>query len=243
MPRSVNKTQSKWFINKHRASKIIDMFETYHASTARETVTGSAAASSTLKTGRPARFIAKEKGIFDIHVIDIYLTSARSNMWVFGTGFVANICNSQQDLRNMRYLERNKVTMHVGNGQRVDVVTEGTLHLRLPSGMILVFNICYYVPALSMDIISGSRLLQDGYHFESITNGCSISKDGVFYVHAPDRDGLYILDLVTHINSVDVKRCKHGDDNATNIWHCRLGHIGVKHMKKLHQDVLLDSLD
>jgi hypothetical protein len=92
--------------------------------------------------------------------------------------------------------------MHVGNGQRVDVMTEGTLHLRLPSGMILVF-----------------------------------------YVHAPDRDGLCILDLVTHINSVDVKRCKHGNDNATNIWHCRLGHIGVKRMKKLHQDVLLDSLD
>jgi hypothetical protein len=133
--------------------------------------------------------------------------------------------------------------MHVGNGQRVDVMTEGTLHLRLPSGMILVLNISYYVPALSMDIISGSRLSRDGYHFESIINGYSISKDGVFYVHAPDRDGLYILDLVTHINSVDVKRCKHGNDNATNIWHCRLGHIGVKRMKKLHQDVLLDSLD
>jgi hypothetical protein len=51
------------------------------------------------------------------------------------------------------------------------------------------------------------------------------------------------LDLVTHINSVDVKRCKHGDDNATNIWHCHLGHIGVKHMNELHKDGLLDSLD
>jgi hypothetical protein len=29
MPRSVNKTQSKWCINKHGASKIIDTFETY----------------------------------------------------------------------------------------------------------------------------------------------------------------------------------------------------------------------
>jgi hypothetical protein len=70
-----------------------------------------------------------------------------------------------------------------------------------------------------MNIISGSRLSQDGYHFESVTNSCSISKDGVFYVHAPDCDGLFILDLVTHINNMDVKRCKHGNDNATNIWH------------------------
>jgi hypothetical protein len=28
-----NKTQSKWCINKHGASKIIDTFETYHRST------------------------------------------------------------------------------------------------------------------------------------------------------------------------------------------------------------------
>jgi hypothetical protein len=79
-----------------------------------------------------------------------------------------------------------------------------------------------------------------------VTNGCSIYKDDIFYVHAPDRDGLYILDLdcnVTHINSVDAKRCKLTDDNAMYMWHCRLGHVGVKSMKKLHKDGLLGSLD
>jgi hypothetical protein len=111
-----------------------------------------------LEDKKAGKVVAKEKGIFDIHVIDIYLTSALSNTWVFDTGSVANICNSQQDLRNKRYLERNEVTMRVGNGQYVDVVAEGTLHLRLPSEMILVLNKYYYVPALSMNIISGSRL-------------------------------------------------------------------------------------
>jgi hypothetical protein len=65
-------------------------------------------------------------------------------------------------------------------------------------------------------------------------------------VHAPVCDGLYILDLdcnVTHINSVDAKRCKLSDDNTTYTWHCRLGHVGVKRMKKLHNDGLLGSLD
>jgi hypothetical protein len=133
--------------------------------------------------------------------------------------------------------------MRVGNGQHVDVVAEGTLHLWLPSGMILVLNNFYYVLALRMNIISGSRLSRDGDHFESITNGYSISKDGVFYVHALVCDGLYVLDLFTYINSVDVKRCKHSDDNATYIWHCRLGYVGLKRMKKLHNDGLLGSLD
>jgi hypothetical protein len=110
-----------------------------------------------LEDKKASKVVARDKSIFDIHVTDIYLTSARSNTWVFDTSSVANICNSQQNLRNKRRLERNEVTMQVGNGQRVDIVAIGTLHLRLPSGMILVLNKCYYLPALSMNIVSGSR--------------------------------------------------------------------------------------
>ena len=39
------------------------------------------------------------------------------------------------------------------------------------------------------------------------------------------------------------KRSKVDNDSATYLWHCRLGHIGVKRMKKLHKDGLLESLD
>ena len=41
-----------------------------------------------------------KKGIFDIHIIDVYLTSARSNPWVFDTCSVAKISNSKQELQN-----------------------------------------------------------------------------------------------------------------------------------------------
>ena len=70
--------------------------------------------------------------------------------------------------------------------------------------------------------------------------------NGVFYVHAPDRSGLFLLDLDcnnSHINSIDAKRCKHNDDSAMYMWHYRRGHIGVKRMKELHKDGLLESLD
>ena len=51
------------------------------------------------------------------------------------------------------------------------------------------------------------------------------------------------LDSSTHVHSVDAKRLKLSDDNTMYMWHCRLGHIGVKRMKKLHADGLLESLD
>ena len=44
---------------------------------------------------------AKEKsGIFDIHVIDVYLTNSHSSASVFDTGYVAHICNAKEELWN-----------------------------------------------------------------------------------------------------------------------------------------------
>ena len=99
------------------------------------------------------------KSIFDIHVIDVYLTNARSSAWVFDTGSVAHICNSKQGLRIKRRLAKDELTMHVGNGSKVDVVAVGMLPLHLPSGLVLDLHNCYLVPALSMNITSGSCLM------------------------------------------------------------------------------------
>ena len=38
------------------------------------------------------------------------------------------------------------------------------------------------------------------------------------------------------------KRCKVNNDSATYLWHCRLGHIGIKRMTKLHKDAFSESL-
>jgi hypothetical protein len=42
---------------------------------------------------------------------------------------------------------------------------------------------------------------------------------------------------------MDAKRCRHSDDNTTYTCHCSLGDVGVKRMKKLHNDGLLGSMD
>ena len=68
----------------------------------------------------------------------------------------------------------------------------------------------------------------------------------IFYGHAPLLSGLFLLNLDrddTHVHNTETKRCKVDNDSATYLWHCRLGHIGVKRMKKLHTDGLLESLD
>ena len=59
-----------------------------------------------------------------------------------------------------------------------------------------------------------------------------------------NENGLLDLDRSdTHIHNIEAKRCKVDIDSVTYLWHCRLGHIDVKRMKKLHADGLLESLD
>ena len=97
-----------------------------------------------------------------------------------------------------------------------------------------------------MNIIFGSCLCRDGNSFKSKNNGCSIYMSNIFYGHAPIVDGLFLMNLDssdTHVHNINAKRCKMNDDNSTYLWHCHLGHIGVKRMKKVHSDGLLELLD
>ena len=62
--------------------------------------------------------------------------------------------------------------------------------------------------------------------------------------HTPNENSLLDLNRSdTHIHNIEAKRCKINNDSATYLWHCRLGHIGVKRMKKLDANGLLESLD
>ena len=51
------------------------------------------------------------KGIFDIHVIDVYFTSVYSNPSVFDTGPVAKSSNSKWELQNKQRLVKGEVMM------------------------------------------------------------------------------------------------------------------------------------
>jgi hypothetical protein len=180
-----------------------------------------------------------------IHINDVYLTGPKNNSWLFDTGSVANICNMLQELQVTRMLAKDEVMMHIGNGARVVVIAVGMLPLHLPSGFILELSNFYFVSVLCKNIISGYRILQDGYSFKSENNGCSIYMNNIFYGHALIVDGLFIMNLESERNvfNVDAKHLNTNDLNSTYLWHCRLGHIEHKHMKKLHQDGLLESLD
>ena len=90
----------------------------------------------------------------------------------------------------------------------------------------------------------GSCLLQYNYSFKSENNCCSVYMNKTSNGHTPNVNGSLNLDSSdTHNHIVETKRYKFNNDSANYLWHFRLGHIGVKRVKKLHDDGLLKSLD
>ena len=80
-------------------------------------------------------------------------------------------------------------------------------------------------------------------HLKLENNCCSVYMNKTFDGHTLNINGLLNLDTTdTHIDNIEAKRCKVNNDSATYLWHFHLGHIGVKHMKKLHKDGFSESL-
>ena len=50
-------------------------------------------------------------------------------------------------------MAKGEVDLRVGNGAKVVALAVGTYELTLPSGLIIQLENCYYVPAISRNII------------------------------------------------------------------------------------------
>ena len=178
----------------------------------------------------------------NIHMIEI--NHASSSIWVFDTGCGSHLCNHLQGLRDVRRLARGDIDLRVGNGAKVAAVSVGTYVLKLPSGFELYLRNCYFVPSLSKNIISVNMLDIDGFSFVIKDNCCTFSLNEMVYGKAVSMNGIYVLDqTTTELYHVNNKRAKIGDKDQTYLWHCRMGHINEKRVKKLIKNGTISPFD
>ncbi|GJT42190.1 zinc finger, CCHC-type containing protein [Tanacetum coccineum] len=86
------------------------------------------------------------------------------------------------------------------------------------------------------------------WSFEPVRRQWDACNYGVFYFNAIQRDGSYEIDMqnlypnVHSIYNVSNKRPKRVLD-STSLWHCHLGYINTKRIKKLQRDGILQPTD
>ena len=183
----------------------------------------------------------KKAGPSGVYIVEINISSRDSLAWVLDTGCVSHICISMQGLKNPRRLAKGDVDLRVGNKARVAALAVGTYEIQLPTGKILELRNCYFVPALSRNLISISALCRTGFIFTFNDYGCSFSfKDELFGTGTLNND-LYFVNTLIEVYNVEqpVKR-KRDDVNETYLWHCRLGHIGETRLSKLYKERLIE---
>ena len=183
---------------------------------------------------------ASTSGMF---MIEINLSTSKSDSWVLDTGSGYHICINMQGLKKSRKLAKGEVDLRVGNRARVVALAVGIYTLSLPSGLILDLKDCYFVPALTKNIISISCLDLDGFTIITKNKSCSLYRADVFYGVGHLTNGLYILDLENPVFNINTKQPKIDDLTNSYLWHCRLGHINEKRINKLYKNGYLGSFE
>ena len=192
-----------------------------------------------------------EKKGMNIYVIfESNLTEVPSNTWWIDSGATVHVSNTMQGFLTTRTILPNERYIMMGNRAKVPVKAVGTFRLVLDSGFNLDLFHSLYVPSISRNLISLSRLDVDGYTF-SIGNKCfSLFKNLSIVGSGTLCDGLYKLKLNNHFAEtlmilhpkVRTKRSLI-TEMSSFLWHKRLGHIFKERIQRLVKDGILENID
>ncbi|KAK4389835.1 Retrovirus-related Pol polyprotein from transposon TNT 1-94 [Sesamum angolense] len=147
-------------------------------------------------------------------------------------------------LERSRNLNRDEVVLKLGDGKAVAAEAVGIVHLAVSDQVRKELKDYYYVPSMIKNIIS--IWLLDNVRFEFMINkSCFyLMKSGSSHLLGKLHNGLYILqqhDLIM------IAQNKHKMDNQENtqIWYARLGHISQDRIRRLidSKSLEIDDLD
>jgi hypothetical protein len=103
----------------------------------------------------------------------LYLCYAKFTWWV-DSGVTTHVANSLPGLSGTRTLQRGVRTIKVANRVQANVEAIGDLSLKLNNGFILRLKEVLYVPSLRRNLISVSKLDDDGIDCHFGNGKCKI---------------------------------------------------------------------
>jgi hypothetical protein len=131
-----------------------------------------------------------------------------------------------QGFLTIQTLNQNESVIIVGNGVKVPVVATGTFRLFLDTDCYLDLFQTLYVPSISRNLVSISKLDLEGYSFSFRNRRFSLFKNSFFVGSASLCDGLYKLNLNSHFaeslltlhHNVGTKRSLI-NESSSYLWH------------------------
>ncbi|RVW56243.1 Retrovirus-related Pol polyprotein from transposon TNT 1-94 [Vitis vinifera] len=178
------------------------------------------------------------------------LAEVPSNTWWIDSGATTHVTNLMQGFLTTRKPKESEKFLYMGNRLKVEVVAVGTYRLLLETGHRMDLLNTFYVPSISRNLVSLSKLDATGYSvlfssgqlslmLNSVTVGSGILCDGLYKISLNHEFAQALITLHSNVGS------KRGliNENSSILWHRRLGHISRERIERLVKEGILQNLD
>ncbi|RVW81914.1 Retrovirus-related Pol polyprotein from transposon TNT 1-94 [Vitis vinifera] len=178
------------------------------------------------------------------------LAEVPSNTWWIDSGATTHVTNLMQGFLTTRKPKESEKFLYMGNRLKVEVVAVGTYRLLLETGHRMDLLNTFYVPSISRNLVSLSKLDATGYSvlfssgqlslmLNSVTIGSGILCDGLYKISLNHEFAQALITLHSNVGS------KRGliNENSSILWHRRLGHISRERIERLVKEGILQNLD
>ena len=160
------------------------------------------------------------------------------NEWILDSGASFHMTPNRQFFSSY---QKREGKVRLGDNRVIAVVGGGEVRVRLDDGTERIFQ-AWHVPELGRNLISLSALDNQGYKFSGEGGFLKVTKGSMVVMKGKLQGGIYILLGSTVIGTVAVLSSERSYDDATRLWHMRLGHMSEKGMTILAGRGLLKGL-
>lgn len=185
--------------------------------------------------------------------VSAFLAYSATQVFV-DSGSSNHMCNNKGLLSNIK--DTSVQVIAAANNQQMISTCTGDLHIII-NKKVRIFNNVMFVPNLSANLLSVSKLCQNGFTVKFNENGCFIyDRDceisGNYLIKAVCSNGIYKLDgCVCEGNSLNRMHSlllRDGQESPSaavaanassnvDLWHQRLGHLSIAGMNRLRKHV------
>ena len=128
----------------------------------------------------------------------------------------------------------------MGNNTECKTVGIGTIKIKMFDGAVRTLTEVRHVPELRKSLVSLGSLDASGCTFTG-ANGILKVKKGALVVMKGEKTGS-LYKLIGKTVTGDVAVSSSSDDDATLLWHARLGHMSERGLLELHKRKLLKGI-
>ncbi|GKV01270.1 hypothetical protein SLEP1_g13835 [Rubroshorea leprosula] len=158
--------------------------------------------------------------------------------WYLDTGAANHMSGNKELFSTLN--EAVKGNIIFGDDTKIPIKGKGDVLIRSKNGSHLLITQVYYVPTLKSNILSLGQLLEMGYDIH-LKDGCLTLRDGSDNLVAKvpmEKNRMFLLNVhVDHPRSL--KTCV---EEASWLWHLRLGHLNFGGLKALASEEMVNGL-